>query len=163
MIGNRIGKHRAFMICLLWMAIASLPFPFLRPGPWAAEIVTVLVVLKGFVSGAFMTLAGAMAADVVDIDHAAHGEQRSGVYFAFAGVLYKGGLAVGVLIATMAAQAAGYDPSVEVNSDAAKLAVACLYSVAPAALALMAAPVMRDFAISRAAHSELRKRINETL
>ena len=98
-----------------------------------------LMVMKGSSIGALAFLPASMAADVIDVDMLESGEQRSGLFFSLWGMVNKGAVALGVLVATSAVAAFGFDPKLGLeNSGAAKLAVACFYSVIPAALAIVA-------------------------
>jgi len=67
-----------------------------------------LSLLKATSVGAITVLANGMAADVIDIDEARTGETRTGIYFAFWGMVNKGAVAIGVLVATNLPGLMGY-------------------------------------------------------
>jgi Na+/melibiose symporter-like transporter len=101
-----------------------------------------------------------MAADVIDVDTLETGEQRSGLYFSLWGMVNKGAVALGVLLATNLSTLLDFQPTLGVeNTAGAKLAVACLYSVIPAGLALVALPLLWRYPITRERQAELRARI----
>jgi Na+/melibiose symporter-like transporter len=100
-----------------------------------------------------------MAADIVDLDTLRTGEQRTGLYFSLWGMVNKAAVAFGVLLATNGVAWFGFDPSSDANSEGARLAVACLYSVIPAALACVALPLLWRYPLDRERQRRLRDRI----
>ena len=60
-----------------------------------------------------LCLSNSIAADVIDLDTLASGEQRSGLYFAVWGMTKKLSLALGVLVGTTLPVVFGYDPTAE--------------------------------------------------
>ncbi|MFY9974253.1 MAG: MFS transporter, partial [Chromatiaceae bacterium] len=79
-LSKRIGKHRALMAAALWLAVLSLPLALLREGD--TSLLITLVALRGSSFASILFLANSIAADVIDVDTLAPGEQRSGLYFA---------------------------------------------------------------------------------
>lgn len=117
------------------------------------------MIMKGSSIGSLVFLPASMAADIVDIDTLESGEQRTGLYFSLWGMVNKAAVAIGVLIATNVAAWFGFDPALDANSPAAKLAVACLYSLIPACIALIALPVLWRYPLTEERQKELRTRI----
>ena len=157
-ISDRIGKHRTVVLAILWLSIWSAPIPLLEPGDF--YLFLFLMVMKGSSIGALAFLPASMAADVIDVDTIQTGEQRSGLYFSLWGMVNKAAVALGVLLATTAAALFGFEPTLGVdNSDSAKLALACLYSLIPAGLALIALPLLWGYPITKEHQAELRARI----
>ena len=56
---------------------------------------------------------------------------------------------------------AGFEPALDVNTPTAKLAIACLYSVIPAGLALVAVPLLWRYPLTRERQLEIRTAIDE--
>jgi GPH family glycoside/pentoside/hexuronide:cation symporter len=71
----------------------------------------------------------------------------------------KGGAALGVFLATNLAAWYGFDPSADENTATAKLALACLYSVIPAALACLALPLLWKYPLTRERQQKMRSHI----
>ncbi len=157
-ISHRLGKHRTVVVAIVWLSIWSAPIPLLEPGDFALFLF--LMVMKGSAIGALAFLPASMAADVIDVDTLETGEQRSGLFFSLWGMANKAAVALGVLLATNAAAAFGFEPTAgTANTDSAKLAVACLYSLIPAGLALVALPLLWSYPITREYQQALRARI----
>ena len=83
----RISKHRALMAAALWLAVLSLPLTLLREGD--TGLLMALIALRGLSFASILFLANSIAADVIDVDTLASGEQRSGLYFAAWGMAIK--------------------------------------------------------------------------
>ena len=117
------------------------------------------MMLKGSAGGALVFLPASMAADVVDLDTLRTSEQRTGLYFSLWGMVNKGAAAFGVLLATSGAAWFGFDPSSATNTAEAKLAMACLYSVIPAAMACIALPLLWNYPLTRERQQRMRAHI----
>lgn len=156
-ISYKLGKHRTVVLGLIWLSIWSAPIPLLEPGDFT--LFFVLMILKGSSIGALVFLPASMAADIVDIDTLESGEQRTGLYFSLWGMVNKAATAFGVLISTSLVGWFGFDPSIDTNTETAKLSVAFLYSLIPAAIALVALPLLWRYPLTEERQNELRKRI----
>ena len=156
-ISYRLGKHRTVVLGLIWLSIWSAPIPLLGPGDFG--IFFFLMIMKGSSIGSLIFLPASMAADIVDIDTLESGEQRTGLYFSLWGMVTKGAGALGVLIATNVVVWFGFDPAIDANTPTAKLAVACLYSLIPAGIALIALPLLWRYPLTEERQKELRARI----
>ena len=156
-ISTRLGKHRTVVLGLVWLSLWSAFIPLLGPGDF--WIFFVLMLLKGSAVGSLAFLPTSMAADIVDLDTLQSGEQRTGLYFSIWGMVNKAAVALGVFIATNGVVWFGFDPASDANSATAKLAVACLYSIVPAALACIALPLLWRYPLTRERQEELRASI----
>ncbi len=156
-VSRRLGKHRTVVLSIAWLSLWSAFIPLL--GPENYWLFFVIMMLKGSAVGALVFLPASMAADVVDLDTLRTGEQRTGLYFSLWGMVNKGAVAFGVLLATSGAAWFGFVPGSAVNSPEAKLAVACLYSVIPAALACVALPLLWKYPLTRARQQRMREYI----
>ena len=151
-LAKRTSKHRAVAIAAIWGGGLSLAMPIVAFG--SLEVFFVLAVLKAASLGAITVLLNGMAADVIDIDTARTGEARTGIYFAFWGMVNKGAVALGVLAATSLPGFMGYSAS----DDGVQNANALLwtYGLAPAAGLLISAPIINAWPISRDRQARLR-------
>ena len=156
-ISDRLGKHRTVVLGIAWLSLWSAPIPLLGPGDY--WIFFGLMVMKGSAVGSLYFLPASMAADIVDLDTLRSGEQRTGLYFSIWGMALKGAAALGVLVATTTAAWFGFNPAIDSNTATAKLAVACLYSLIPAGLALLAVPLLWRYPLSEARQRRMRERI----
>lgn len=156
-ISKRLGKHRTVVLGIAWLSLWSAFIPLM--GPDQFEIFFVVMLLKGSAIGSLVFLPASMAADVVDLDTLRTGEQRTGLYFSLWGMVNKGGAAIGVFLATNLAAAYGFDPSAAENTESAKFALACLYSVIPALLACVALPLLWKYPLTRERQHRMRAHI----
>jgi Na+/melibiose symporter-like transporter len=156
-ISVRIGKHRALMAAALWIALWSLPLVFFRAGDTTALIT--VIAIRGSSFASILFLANSIAADVIDVDTLASGEQRSGLYFAVWGMMIKLSLALGVLLGTTLPAALGYDPTAVVVTPAVQASVMAVYGAVPALLMGIGALFLRGFPITRERHAQVRAEI----
>ena len=156
-VSVRIGKHRALLGAALWIAVWSLPLVAFREGDTSLLIAT--VVIRGSSFASILFLANSIAADVIDVDTLASGEQRSGLYFAVWGMVTKLSLALGVLLGTTLPAAFGYDPSAEQTALSVQVRLMAIYGGVPAVLMGLGALFLRRFPITREHHAEIRREL----
>jgi Na+/melibiose symporter-like transporter len=156
-ISQVLGKHRTVVIGICWLSLWSAFIPWLDADDFVLFVV--LMVLKGSAIGALVFLPASMAADIVDIDTLRTREQRTGLYFSLWGMVNKGATALGVFVSTTGVAYFGFDPAIDTNTDTAKLAVACMYSIIPAALACVALPLLWKYPLTRARQQRMREHI----
>ncbi|GLK80825.1 MFS transporter [Methylopila turkensis] len=156
-LARRTSKHAAWSYAML-VACATFVFaPLLGPGDLAAF--GVICAVTGFTVGADLALPPSIQADVIDVDTAASGEQRSGFYLAAWGLATKLALALAVGLAFPALSAAGFDPAAGEKTEAGLVALAWLYGGLPVALKLGAVALMWRFPLDEASQRALRARI----
>jgi glycoside/pentoside/hexuronide:cation symporter, GPH family len=156
-ISSRIGKHKTVVLGVAWLSLWSAFIPLLGPGHY--WLFFLIMILKGSAIGALVFLPASMAADVVDLDTLRTGEQRTGLYFSLWGMVNKGAVALGVLFATNGAALFGFDPSSPDNTETAKMALAWLYSIIPAAIACVALPLLWNYPLSKERQERMRNHI----
>ncbi len=105
----RYSKHRMLAVCsLISVALFSLVL-LLRPGDY------LYYAAINFVTGLFaptLTILGpSMAADVIDEDHLASGEQRGALFMALWAMTEKMAVALAAVIALALAQGMGFNPA----------------------------------------------------
>ncbi len=156
-LSYRIEKHRAIALAALWIALFSLALPF-----FARESVipfVVCMVLRGSSFASILFLSNSLAADVVDFDEVASGQQRTGLYFGVFGMVTKAAIALGVLIATALPAAFGFDPGRESPSESATLGLLGVYGFLPGALMAAGAHFLWRFPLTREVQEGLRARL----
>ena len=137
--------------CVFFAAV-----PLLGAGD--AMLFLVICVLTGLCLGADLTLPASIQADVVDVDTAAGGERRTGLYFAFWCMATKLALALAVGVAFPALDLAGFDTDGG-NTTWALLSLALLYGGAPILFKLGAIGLMWRFPLDESTQRYLRARI----
>lgn len=157
-VSDRVGKHRAVALAAIWLAVWSLPLPFLGAGQGAWLVA--VVVIRGSSFASILFLANSMAADVVDADTVASGRQRTGLFFAVWGMVVKLSVALGVLLGTAIPAAFGFEPAAETQGESGLLALRAVYGFVPAALMAVGAPFLWRFPITRERQEALRREID---
>ncbi|MEM8767613.1 MAG: MFS transporter [Pseudomonadota bacterium] len=158
-ISRRLGKHRTVVLGIAWLSLWSALIPLLGPGHY--WLFFAIMMLKGSAVGALVFLPASMAADVVDLDTLRTGEQRTGLYFSLWGMVNKAAVALGVFLATNGVAWFGFDPTSDENTATAKLVLALMYSVIPAALACVALPLLWKYPLTRERQARMRAHIEK--
>jgi GPH family glycoside/pentoside/hexuronide:cation symporter len=115
--------------------------------------------MTGVLLGFDLTLPPAIQADVIDVDTAASGEQRSGTYFAAWSLATKLSLAGGVGVVFPALAAFGFDPAEGAASEEGLTALAIAYAWVPIAAKLASIAIMWNFPLDEETQRSLRQRI----
>jgi Na+/melibiose symporter-like transporter len=153
-VSDRLGKHRAVALAALWLGALSLPVPLFGPGQGVPFVV--LMVVRGASFASILFLASSMAADAVDHDMVTTGQQRTGLYFGVYGMVIKGSLALGVVLATSLPAAFGFEPRLGAPTGSATLALMAIYAWLPGLLMAAGGWFLWNFPITREAQLELR-------
>lgn len=151
---KRFGKHRAWCCGMLAACMAFAPAPLLPEASLVAF--ASICAVTGLLLGFDLVLPSAIQADVIDVDTAASGEQRSGTYFAAWSLATKLSLAGGVGIVFPLLAAFGFDPSSKANAVQGLTALAITYAWMPIAAKLAAIAIMWNFPLDEAAQMALR-------
>ena len=146
LLSNRIGKHRAFIVAVIWYSFWASFISFV-PAGWF-DVFLFIMVMKGSTFGALLALPASMAADAVDIDSARTGQQQAGLYFSVWGMLKKSGGAFSGALALAAIQLFGFDPQAEPalgrteagNSASSLMWLGLLYAIIPAGVKIVSLP-----------------------
>ena len=168
-LGDRLGKHRAFMISIGWFALWASFVPFIPAGYF--PLFLGVMCLKGSAIGALLLLPYSMAADAVDLDTLKSGEERTGMYFAIWGMLRKFSYALGAFIALTSVELFGFDAMLDPllsaadggNSQSAKIALAVLYSIVPAAFKAVAIPFIWRYPLTEEKQKEIRAQLEHEI
>lgn len=155
-LAGRVGKHRAWCYAMLANCVLFAAVPFLSEG--AVYAFGAICVLTGLCLGFDLALPAAIQADVIDVDTAASGEQRSGLYFAAWSLSTKLSLALGVGIVFPLLGAFGFVPGGD-NQGIALTALVSIYVWLPLALKIVAIVLMWNFPLGEAEQAALRSEI----
>jgi len=158
----RWGKHRTWVVAMVWAALIFAVVPLLGPGDhlWFLGV----CVLTGVSLGADLTLPASMQADVVDLDTLRSRRNRAGLYFALWGVATKLALALAVGIAFPLLSLAGLEAGPQAGSEPGRVAaspsglfvLAALYSLLPAAIKLCSVALVAGYPITAARQRRIR-------
>ncbi len=156
-LGRRIGKHRAFCMAMIVASVGSLGMIFLGPGDFVGF--TLLFAIKGTCFGAFQFLPLAMLADIVDVDTARSGEQRTGLIFALGGMTQKLSMAVGVGLSLSLLHLAAFEAGAA-NEDPQLLALKLYYVITPVLFYMAAYMLAWRYPLTERRQARLRALIN---
>lgn len=157
-MARRVGKHRAWCFGMLAACLAFAPAPLLPEG--ALIGFGAICALTGLLLGFDLALPPAIQADVIDVDTASSGEQRSGVYFAAWSLVTKLALAAGVGIVFPALALFGFVPGATGVARQGVLALAIAYAWLPILAKLAAIALMWNFPLDEAGQGRLRDEID---
>jgi len=113
-LGTRLGKNRMLRIALTGWPLSYVAFVSYR---WPDVALCVVGFFMGsFISG-ILTMIGAIAPDVLDLDRSESGLRREGMYASVANVVVQAGLGVGYLITGIAMHVTGYQGGVKPTEE----------------------------------------------
>jgi Na+/melibiose symporter-like transporter len=160
-IAKRTSKHRAWAYGMLAATLIFAFTPLLSQGDVVAF--AVICALTGLLVGFDLSLPASIQADVIDIDTAASGEQRSGTYFAAWSLSTKLSLALAVGFAFPLLGLFGFQPETDSEQSSLALnALAIIYAWVPAILKLGAVALVWNFPLNVEIQRELRDKIEST-
>ena len=153
---GRYSKHRVWCVAMIYNIVVFTGVFFLREGDIAAFVV--ICVLSGAALGADLSLPSAVQADLVDLDTATSGAQRTGAFFAIWALAQKFALAGAGGASLILLGAIGFTADGP-NTSAQLWGLTALYAAAPIAFKAIAIALMWNFPLDRAAQAALRARI----
>ena len=154
-LGRRMGKHKAFAVCMTAAAALSTIAFFLEPGQ--TQIFTAMFVAKGLCFGGLQFLPLAMLADVIDVDTARSKGKRAGTFFAISGMTTKLATAFGTGISLNVVAFFGFNPVPGVvNGPAEFWWLAFSYAVIPSIFFLAALWLTWTYPLTAARQVRLR-------
>lgn len=154
---RRFGKHRTWSAAMVVASAVFALVPLLGAGE--TGLFLAICVVTGLALGADLVLPPAIQADVIDVDTAATGEQRTATYVAVWGLGTKLALALGVGVAFPILGAAGFRTDGGPQTDTALTTLVMLYAVVPVAAKLAAAALVWRFPVDREEQARLRAQI----
>ncbi|MEO0543103.1 MAG: MFS transporter [Pseudomonadota bacterium] len=157
---RKFGKHRAWAFGMCCAIIVFAPVTMLGEGDLFAY--AIICAVSGFFVGFDLSIPPAIQADVIDIDTANSGEQRSGLYFAAWSLATKMSLALGVGVAFPLLAFFGFEAGAGPEQDAGALfALAVIYGWIPITLKIAAISLIWSFPIDEAMQKDLRAKIEQ--
>jgi Na+/melibiose symporter-like transporter len=163
-LSRRIGKHRAYVVSVVIVSLATQGYWFLDPATMSQGFIVgvsmVIVFFIGMGASAVMVLSPAILADVVDYGRLRTGEQRTGSYYAFYMLTSKVATAFGAGIGFMLLSAFGYDASAgAVNTGTAAFGMLFTIALLPAVLKVGGGLIIWNFPIDRRRHAIIERRL----
>lgn len=158
-LAKRIGKHRALTTAAVIYAFFQV-MVLVAPNNDGARIA--LMFLAGLPFGAGSILLRSMMADVRDEVRLETGVDQSGMLFSLLSGTIKIGTTIAVSGSLAILTAVGFDAKAgTANSEQAVTVLGLLFTLAPAAMGLIAAWLISGHKLDAAAHDEIRRRLDE--
>lgn len=157
-LSKRIGKHRAWIACLMVYPCFSPFYLLLGPGDfwWMLPIAA----MTGFGGGSSAVLANSMKADVIDLDTLKTGQNRAALFFSVWAFITKASLSVGPAIALYALATLGFDPKPGAVNDSQSLwGVKAVFALGPPIFMILTAWVAWRYPITESRHGKMRDAI----
>lgn len=152
-LGRRMGKHRAFALCMCAVSIISILTYFLGEGDTAAFIA--LFIAKGTCFGGLQFLPLSMLADVVDVDTARTRGKRAGAFFAISGMTAKLATAFGTGVSLNVVAFFGFDPRIASAPGELQWLAFC-YAILPAVFFISALGLVWRYPLTAERQTRLR-------
>jgi glycoside/pentoside/hexuronide:cation symporter, GPH family len=147
-LARRIAKQKAWALGMSLACLGFLAAPLLPPDAFLGFLLVCIV--TGFAVGADLTLPPSIQADVIELDTARSGSERSATYMAAWSLATKLALALAVGIAFPVLSASGYDPSQGLRSAGGLTVLTFFYAVLPILLKLIAIGIVWRLPLDRA-------------
>jgi GPH family glycoside/pentoside/hexuronide:cation symporter len=155
-LAKRFGKLRVWMICGLIGVFGGASLLLPRQGD--TTLYAVLLFIVGAQYGAFLFLAPAMQADIIDYDELHSGLRREAQYGALWQIVPKFVAVPGASIPIAIMGAMGYVPN-RVQTPTVELTIRVLYALVPACFNLLALLVIMRYPVTEEVHRKIREGI----
>jgi Na+/melibiose symporter-like transporter len=153
-----ISKHRAAMISIAGWGIVLASLMLMPHGHiWIGGV---QMFALGFLAAGFNVVTRAMTADVADEIRLEQGVERSGLLFAFTTLTTKLAGAMGIFASYQVLAAVDYKSGAENTPDAIQ-GMVLAYIVVPVVFMIIAALCLRGYPLSKAAHADIRRQLEE--
>ena len=146
---RRFGKQQMWAAGYAGVALASLGYLLIKPGPLAVIWMGITLLLLNALVVVEPVAAPAMLADVVDYGRWRFGADHGGTYFALYGMIQKINVGIGAAIGLSIAGALGFDARAATQTPAGLRGLLLAYSVLPAASYLISAVMIWRFPINQ--------------
>ncbi len=153
---RRIGKNRAFQVCLLWSVVLLSVFPLLR-ADMPRQLFYLFILLAGLGTGGYV-LPVSIVADVIDYDELRTGQRREGAFFGLWTLTMKLAAALAIALVGMLLDLIGYVPN-QVQSAFTLWGLKMLYGPVPAFFLFLSFLVFRRFPLTRESHAEIQRQL----
>jgi GPH family glycoside/pentoside/hexuronide:cation symporter len=152
MVADRIGKGKAYALGLAVAAVAVLALFFFPKGP--TPFVYVAAIVAGMGLSSQWVCPWSMMPDVIEIDEAATGERREGIYYGMWNFITKFANAFAIAAAGWMLTGFGYVPDIP-QSDFTLLGIRILFCLVPVAMFILTMPLLIKYPITRETHARL--------
>ncbi len=145
---RRFGKQQAWALSTAGAAFFMFLYGLIQPSEYATLWLTALQVTVVFMFVSYAVAGPAVLADIVDYGSLRFGGDYAGTYYSFYLLLYKAVPQVGGAIGLALVGWFGFDPQLAEQTQTARFGLLFTFSLFPAALVLIAAPLIWYFPIN---------------
>jgi GPH family glycoside/pentoside/hexuronide:cation symporter len=160
MVADRIGKGKAYALGLGIASVAILVGFFLPPGP--TPLIYIIAIVTGIGLSSQWVCPWSMMPDVIEIDEAATGERREGIYYGMWNFITKFANAFAIALAGWTLTGFGYVPDVA-QTDFTLLGIRILFCIIPVVLFVLTMPILIKYPITRESHARLVEELRSKL
>jgi GPH family glycoside/pentoside/hexuronide:cation symporter len=153
---RRVGKNRAFQVCVLWTIVVLSMVPFLQ-SDMPRQFFYLFIIFAGFGAGGYV-LPLSIAADVIDYDELHSGQRREGAFFGLWTLTIKLVAAAAIAFVGVALDLIGYVPN-QPHSATTLWGLKLLYGPIPALLFLVSLLIFLRFPLTRESHAEIQRQL----
>ena len=157
-LARRVGKNRAFQLCILWSVVVLSVFPLMRvdmPRQWFY----LFIIFIGLGAGGY-ALPPAIVADIIDYDELLSGQRREGAFFGLWTLVMKLMGALAIALVGFGLDLIGYLPN-QTQSAATLSGLKILYGPVPAVFLFLSFLVFLRFPLTRESHAEIQQQLQE--
>ncbi len=151
-VGNRWSKNISYVTGLIIVAICAMSSFWLGKGDMNTMLILAGILGIGMASHWVMPFA--MMPDVIEYDQMRTGERREGIFFGVFGLVDKIARTLGIIILAWVLEIFHYVPNVQQTPESL-LGIRLLFGPVPAALILLALPILIFYPINRKNHTAL--------
>lgn len=153
---RRVGKNRAFQVCILWSVVVLSVFPLLR-ADMPRQLFYLFIFFAGLGAGGYV-LPVSIAADVIDYDELLTGQRREGAFFGLWTLTMKLLAAGAIALVGVALDLIGYVPN-QPQSATTLWGLKMLYGPVPAFFLFLSLLIFLRFPLTRESHAETQRQL----
>lgn len=158
---RRFGKQQAWALGTLGGGIATGLYGLIQPGEYATIWLALVHITVVVVFVSYAVAAPSMLADVVDYGSLRFGADHAGVYFSFYSLMYKAAPQVGAAAGLALVGWFGFDPQSPEPTAVARFGLLFTFSLFPAFLLFVAAPMIWYFPITARRQRVIARRLGQ--
>lgn len=157
-VSSKIGKAKTYALGIT-IACAGLIVAFFLPST-AKVLMIIIAVVAGIGFSSQWVCPHSMIPDVIEYDELITGERREGIYYGMNGMVGKITGALGSAICGWGLSLSGYVENA-VQTPEALMGIRTMFALLPAILLLICVPLLIKYPITRQAHAEVVRKLEE--
>ena len=159
-LARRLGKNRAFQLCIAWSVLVLSLFPLLQ-ADMPRQVFYLFIIFAGLGAGGY-EIPPSIAADVIDHDELRTGQRREGAFFGVWTLMMKLVAAAAIALVGVALDLIGYVPN-QPQSVSTLWGLKMLYGPVPAFFLFLSLLIFRRFPLTQESHAEIQRQLQARL